>query len=79
MNNGKKREWLIAARKAAGLTQTQLAEAAGMTQTGYSAFETGARNPRVAAAKRIADALNKAANAPREPVPVIAWTDFYKD
>lgn len=73
----KKREWLISARKALHLTQAQMAKASGLSQNGYSNIEKGVRRPSVEAAMRIANAIGKEANKPRQPLPEIYWTDFF--
>ena len=48
---------IAAARLAKGLTQAQLAEAVGTTQGQIARWETGARNPKVPALAKIAQAL----------------------
>lgn len=45
-------------RKAAGLTQIELAERVGVTQTAISYWETGRRRPGVDDALLLAEALN---------------------
>lgn len=50
-------EKLKAARQAAGMTQTQLAEAAGMTQRDISRYESGKHEPGALTLKRMAQAL----------------------
>jgi DNA-binding XRE family transcriptional regulator len=54
-----------------GLSQTQLAELAGVTQQAVSAIETGAANPRIATARKIALALRTDLETlfPGSPVP----------
>lgn len=47
---------LVAIRKAAGLTQNQLADATGIPQPNLSDFETGKARPTVPTLCRIADA-----------------------
>ncbi len=47
-------EW----RKYRGLTQKELAEAAGTSQAAIALIEKGKRNPGMETARRIADALN---------------------
>ena len=59
------RKWLIELRK--GYTQTQIAEAVGITQQMYSAIELGERRPSVEVAKKIAAVLG------------FKWTLFYQD
>lgn len=61
------REWLAEYRKKAEMSQEVLAEKACISQNFYSAIETGARNPSVDTAKKIADALG------------FDWTRFYED
>ena len=48
---------ISAARKAAGMTQQQLADALGIAQQSVARWETGEREPRVSTLKRIAAAL----------------------
>ena len=48
---------LKAARKAAGLTQKQVAEKLGIDHTTYSGYETGKHQPDVRGIKRIASVL----------------------
>ena len=45
-------------RKERGLTQAQLAEAVGITVTGYQRYESGERIPNAPTAIQIADVLN---------------------
>ena len=59
------RKWLIELRK--GYTQTQIAEAVGITQQMYSAIELGERRPSVEVAKKIAAVMG------------FNWTRFYDD
>ncbi len=59
------RKWLIELRK--GYSQTQIAEAAGISQQMYSAIELGERRPSVEVAKKIAAVLG------------FDWTRFYED
>ena len=61
------RNWLIAIRKAKGLTQIQLADAAGMSPSYIALIETGERKVPVWTAKRIASALG------------FEWQRFYED
>lgn len=51
--NNIKRTWLIACRKARGLTQQEIANAIGISQQTYAQYETGARNPRPKIALKI--------------------------
>ena len=59
------RKWLIELRK--GYTQTQIAEAVGITQQMYSFIELGERRPSVEVAKKIASVLG------------FNWTRFFED
>ena len=61
------REWLAIKRKERGLTQTQLANAVGISQQGYGAIENGVRGVKVPTAKKIAAALG------------FEWQRFYED
>lgn len=47
-----------AARRAAGLTQEELAEKVGITVSAVANYENGRRRPRADILKRIAQALN---------------------
>lgn len=58
--------WIKEARKAKGLTQQQVAQAAGIGQQAYSKIENGKRSLRVPHAKRIAEVLE------------VDWTRFYE-
>ena len=49
---------LVMARKKAGLTQAELSEKTGISQSDISRLENGSRNPTVALLNRIANALN---------------------
>lgn len=49
---------LVAARKARGLTQTELSEISGISQADICRLEKGTRNPSVALLKRLAKALD---------------------
>ena len=59
------RKWLIDLRK--GYTQTQIAEAVGISQQMYSFIELGVRRPSVEVAKKIASVMG------------FNWTRFYED
>lgn len=59
------RKWLIELRK--GYTQSQIAEAVGITQQMYSAIELGERRPSVDVAKKIAAVMG------------FNWTLFFED
>ncbi len=48
---------ITAARKAAGMTQQQLADALGVAQVSVTRWERGEREPRVSTLKRIAAVL----------------------
>ena len=61
------REWLIQKRKHAGLTQSDLARMAGITQPSYNAIELGKSFPKLETAKRIASALD------------FRWTRFFEE
>ena len=51
------RSWLIQLRKDSGLTQTEVAAKASISQNYYSYIEKYNRNPTVSVAKRIAAVL----------------------
>ena len=53
-----KRIDLLKARKSAGMTQHEIAEASGIQRSYYGLIETGQRNPTLKIAKRIASALD---------------------
>ena len=61
------RNWLIAIRKARGLTQIQLADIVRMSPSYIALIETGERKVPVWTAKRIASALG------------FDWQRFYED
>ena len=61
------RKWLIAIRKKLRRTQQQVADQAGIARNYYCQIETGARNPSVKVAKRIALALG------------FPWTIFFEE
>lgn len=54
---------LKARRKELGLTQKQVAEAAGLTCQSYQRYECGEREPRAGTAIKIAQALNSSVEA----------------
>ena len=58
---------LRAARKAAGLTQAELARRAGVTQSVISAYEAGRREPSVATLSRLVDAAGATLRLKVEP------------
>ena len=60
------RGWLVDIRKERGQSQYAAAADAGVAQSTYASFETGARNPSVPMAKKIAEALG------------FDWTKFYE-
>ena len=49
---------LCAARKSAGITQTQLSQKTGISQCDISRIETGQANPSMKTLKRVAAGLN---------------------
>ncbi|TYB47950.1 helix-turn-helix domain-containing protein [Actinomadura chibensis] len=55
------------ARRARGLTQTALAERAGLTQPAVSLLESGARVPPLPALERVADVLGLRVTITVEP------------
>jgi len=59
--------WLTELRKAAGLTQKDVANKAGVSRAAYSNIEIGARRPSVENAKKIAAVLG------------FPWTRFYEN
>ena len=61
-----KREWLIAYREAKGLSQQEVADAIGKSQSVYAAYELGIRTPRPLFAKAIARIFK------------FDWTRFYE-
>lgn len=63
----KKREWLIAYRKAKGLTQREVAEILNVTLATYSFYEQGLRRPSPKNAKQIGKIFG------------FDWTKFYED
>jgi predicted nucleotidyltransferase/DNA-binding XRE family transcriptional regulator len=58
---------LRSARKAAGLTQAELARRAGVTQSVISAYEAGRREPSVATLSRLVDAAGATLRLPATP------------
>lgn len=52
------RSWLIQIRKESGMSQTQVAAKALISQNYYSCIENYSRNPSISVAKRIATVLN---------------------
>lgn len=62
-----KREWLIAYRRARGLSQEEVASALGMTQSCYGNYESGIRTPKPEKAKKIAKIFG------------FNWTKFYEE
>lgn len=61
------RGWLIDAREKKGMTQGQVASAAGIAQPSYFEIEKGVSTPRPETAKKIGAALG------------FAWVKFYED
>lgn len=66
MCDPKKRAWLHMIRWSMGMSQAELAKAAGVSQRALSAYENGTQTPRPDAAMRLARVL-----------PGVEWTDFY--
>lgn len=62
-----KREWLIAYRKAKLLSQQEVANAIGVNQSTYAAYETGDRKPSPKIAKKLGAVFG------------FDWTIFFKD
>ena len=62
-----KREWLIAYRRAKGLTQKEVADAIGCSQVTYSTYENGKRRPTTKIAKKIGRIFN------------FEWTIFFDE
>jgi len=54
-----RRQALIEARVAAGLSQSEMAERLGITQEAYCRYETGSRRPSLDMAWRIAQILGR--------------------
>lgn len=62
-----KREWLIAFRKAKGLSQEEIAESLKISPSTYSMYEQGTRRPSPEIAKAIARIFK------------FDWTKFYEN
>ena len=62
-----RREWLIAYRKAKGLSQIDVADATGVTQMMISNIENGKRRPSPKLARSLARIFN------------FEWTRFYEE
>ncbi|SDC68973.1 Helix-turn-helix [Paenibacillus sp. UNCCL117] len=62
-----RREWLVNKRNAAGLTQKEVADAAGLARTTFASIEQGERVPSVPTAKKIASVME------------FDWTLFFRD
>ena len=62
-----KREWLIAFRKAKGLSQNEVADALQIPPSSYSSYETGDRTPKPKLAKKISKVFG------------FDWTKFYDE
>ncbi len=60
------RDWLVAIRKEAGVTQKRVSEQSGISQSSYCDIEKGEINPAVKTAKAIAGVLG------------FDWTRFYE-
>jgi transcriptional regulator with XRE-family HTH domain len=60
---------LRAARKGLGLTQAQLAERSGLHLVNVCQIETGAREPKIGTARRLADALGVSLDRLVPPTP----------
>ncbi len=60
------REWLIELRRSKGLTQTAVAEMAGISRAYYAQLESDQRNPSIKVAIRLARLL------------AFDWTSFYE-
>ena len=60
------REWLVEIRKGTGQSQAEVAERSKIAQSTYAGFESGARNPRVETARKIAQTLG------------FDWTRFFE-
>ena len=61
------REWLLTIRKAAGMSEKAVADAAGISQPSYHRIEAGTRNPTVETEKAIGEVLD------------FRWTRFFVD
>ena len=62
---------LLDARIQAGLTQSQLSERTGISQSDISRLENGTRNPSLSLLKRLAEAMNSTLRiefVPKKPV-----------
>ena len=62
-----KREWLIAFRKAKGLSQDEVAQSLKISPSIYSMYEQGTRTPKPKVAKAIARVFG------------FDWTKFYEN
>lgn len=62
-----KKEWLIAYRKAKGLSQQEIADAIGINQSTYAGYETGDRKPSTKTAKKLGKVFD------------FDWTKFFED
>lgn len=60
------RKWLIELRTEKGLSQYKLSDILDIPQSTYAGIETGARNPSVTLAKKIASFFN------------VDWTRFFE-
>ena len=52
-----RRKWLTEERKKLGLSQREIAPAAGISAPSYCSIETGKTNPRIEHAKKLAEIL----------------------
>ena len=59
------RDWLVERRKQKGMSQSKVADLAGISQASYWEFENGKSKPKPETAQRIGAALG------------FPWTDFY--
>ncbi len=66
-NAARVRHWLIALREEKGMTQGQVANAAGLAQPSYFEFEKGISTPRPETAMKIAAVLG------------FPWTRFFEE
>lgn len=62
-----KREWLIAYRKAKGLSQKDISDALNIGQSCYANYENGTRDPKPLMAKKISKVFG------------FDWTKFYEE
>ena len=84
MNNslrpGAAADVLRRSRRTAGLTQAQLAELAGTSQSAIAAYESGARQPTLPVLRRMIEATGHVASVTAEPDPTMfRLTDLARD